>query len=222
MKVKNIAVILGGVLAALIANASPITYTAFTIADGKLGEWEFHNARVYLTFESDTNNVQLLQISGADIVLNSTGTARITVAGDGRKVRATFMPNQIFVSLDQGGTGDTHVLGRGVGFGSKWSYGIEPAYPLGIEDGTIDGGDPVAFGNGTISFGDLPIDLVQATQFSGRAWTCIGFPDRTCPKPVNALKTDRGDLLLYQRYQALDNGDVLNGGLFWAVPSTRK
>lgn len=221
MKVKSIVAVLGSALVSLIAHAGPITYTGFTISDGELGGWKFHNARIYLTFDSDTNNVQTMQISDADIVINSTGTARITVVGSGRRVTATFAPGQIFVSLDQGFTGDTHVLGRGVGFGSKWSYGLEPAYPLGIEDGTIDGGDPL-LSDGAISFADLPTDLVQATQFSGRAWTCIGFPDRTCLTPASALKTDRGDLFLYQRYQVQGGGDVLNGGLFWAVPSVRK
>jgi hypothetical protein len=40
--------------------AKPVTYTGFTITDGKLGSWSFHNARVYLTFQGDTNNVHLI------------------------------------------------------------------------------------------------------------------------------------------------------------------
>ena len=42
------------------AMAEPVTYTGFTITDGKLGNWSFHNARVYLTFKSDTKNVQFM------------------------------------------------------------------------------------------------------------------------------------------------------------------
>jgi hypothetical protein len=46
------------VVLASAALAEPIKYTAFTITDGQLGSWAFHNARVILTFVSDTNNVQ--------------------------------------------------------------------------------------------------------------------------------------------------------------------
>jgi len=48
-------------LAVCAAMAEPVTYTGFTITDGKLGNWAFHNARVYLTFKSDTKNVQFMQ-----------------------------------------------------------------------------------------------------------------------------------------------------------------
>ena len=38
-----------------------MTYTGFTITDGQLGNWQFHNARVYLTFKGDTNNARFIQ-----------------------------------------------------------------------------------------------------------------------------------------------------------------
>ena len=76
---------LGGALTGLAtrASAAPVTYTGFTITDGKLGPWEFHNARVYLTFQSDTRNVQFVQYP--DIVDPTKGTldAYINSTGEG-------------------------------------------------------------------------------------------------------------------------------------------
>jgi hypothetical protein len=93
--------------------------------------------------------------------------------------------------------------------------GVEPAYPLGVEDGTIDWGDAAT---PSIGLQVLPIDLTEGGGFSGRAWVCLGFPDQTCPAPTSAqaLHTDHGDLLLYQPYQDLFSGDMIEGGFFLA------
>jgi hypothetical protein len=210
-------------LLASAASAAPVTYTGFTITDGQIGNWVFHNARVYLTFQSDTNNVQSTTFPDpfggtVDIVFNPTGTAAVTIISGSKSVHATFAPNQIFVSLDLGNTGDIHVGGRGVGFGSFTSYGVEPAYPLGIEDGTIDWGDILAPGIASPALADLSTDLQTSTAFSGRSWSCVGFPD-TCTAP-NALHTDKGDLYLYTPYaiapSAGGGDDSLTGGSFLA------
>ncbi len=207
------------------ANAAPVTYTGFTITDGQLGRWHFHNARVILRFDGDTNNVQFLQIADpttpdnplADIALNMVGTASVTIVTADRSVRATFAPNQIFVSLDRGSIdGSVLVGGRGVGFGSFSATapgGVEVSYPLGIEDGTIDWGDSLLPSPG---LSGLPLDLQNSTGFSGRAWVCLGFPDQTCPTPTQGLHTDRGDLLLFQPYFNSLYGDPLIGGFFLA------
>ena len=49
-------------LTSSIAQGQPITYTGFVITDGQLGAWQFHNARVIFTFQSDTRYVQVLNI----------------------------------------------------------------------------------------------------------------------------------------------------------------
>jgi len=202
------------------ANAKPITYTAFTITDGQLGSWTFHNARVYLTFQGDTNNVQLLTFGDPftggtiDAWVNPTGKSSVTIVSGGRAVRATFAPNQIFVSLDLGNTGDVHVGGRGVGFGSFTPTGVEPTYPLGIEDGTIDWGDIVAPGIASPALATLSTDLQHSTAFSGRAWPCVGFLTG-CTAP-NALATDKGDLYLNMPYSLVNQGDSLSAGFFVA------
>jgi hypothetical protein len=180
---------------------------------------------VYLTFQSDTDNVQLLQepdpFGGTvDIALNQTGKASVTIVSGGRAVRANFAPNQIFVSLDLGNTGDVHVGGRGVGFGSFTSYGIEPSYPLGVEDGTIDWGDILDPGVASPELSNLSTDLMHTTAFSGRAWVCVGFSN-PCTAP-NALHTDHGDLYLYNPYSlgafasSTDGNDSLSAGFFMA------
>jgi hypothetical protein len=203
------------------ASARPITYTGFTITDGQLGSWTFHNARVYLTFQGDTSNVQFMQFPDSfnpggtiDAWINPTGKASVTIASGGRTVHATFAPNQIFVSLDLGNTGDVHVGGRGVGFGSYTSTGVEPTYPLGIEDGTIDWGDITDPGIASPALATLSTDLQHNTAFSGRAWPCVGFLNG-CSAP-NALLTDKGNLYLDLPYFANLPGDSLSGGFFIA------
>jgi hypothetical protein len=203
------------------AAAEPVTYTGFTITDGKLGTWEFHNARVYLTFQSDTGNVQFVQYPDIvdptqgtlDAYINSTGKASVTIISDGKVVHARFAPNQIFVSLDQGTTSNApHQGGRGVGFGSFSASapgGLEPAYPLGINEGTIHWGliDNEGFDSTSKPSPELvalSTDLSHDTGFSGGAWSCVGFPS-----PCGAatpLQTDKGDFYLYMPYWRT-NGD---------------
>lgn len=213
-------------MATVAANAEPITYTGFTIADGKIGTWEFHNARVYLKFESDTKNVQLLQLSvpgfdtPAAVAYNATGVARITIFADGKRVHATFAPNQIFVSADLGDAPGGSP--RGIGFGSLWPSGPNPTYPLGIQDGMIDAGDAIENGGPASALSDelaaQSPDLMHPTTFSGRAWICTDFlSPRDCPIPTDPLKTDRGDLFLYQKYIGGSVDDALTGGTFSAV-----
>jgi hypothetical protein len=214
---------LSAVLLASAAGAAPVTYSGFTITDGQLGTWAFHNARVYLTFHGDTNNVQFIQPpdpfnpgGSIDAYVNTVGTASVTIISGRKRVHATFAPNQILISLDLGNTGDPHVGGRGVGFSSFTSTGIEPAYPLGIEDGTIDWGDITPPGVASPALAALSTDLQHSTVYSGRGWSCVGFPD-TCTAP-NALQTDRGALLLYTPYSygapAGGGNDSLTAGFF--------
>jgi hypothetical protein len=206
--------------------AATITYTGFTITDGQLGSWHFHNARVFLTFVSDTMYVHTAVISNpqgdVSIEYNQTGIASITIVGDGKSVTATFDPNQIFISYD--------LTNGGVGFGSCLptcsvplpnSPNLQPAYPFGVSAGTVDG--PNAIGLGFDSSPEelnLSSDLMHDTGLSGRGWVCLNFanPDFTCPAPTVPLKTNKGDLYLFQPYQGepLATSKVLNGGLFFA------
>ncbi len=215
-----------GVLVTLLATpawAAPVTYTGFTITDGQLGNWVFHNARVYLTFRGDTRNVQFIQPAdplnpggSIDAYINQVGTASVTIVSGRKAIHARFAPNQILISLDLGNTGDVHVGGRGVGFSSFTSHGIEPAYPFGIEDGTIDYGDILSPGVASPALLGLSTDLQHTTAFAGRVWSCVGFPD-TCAA-ANPLQTDRGTLYLYTPYSlgtpAGGGNDSLSAGFF--------
>lgn len=206
------------------AAAKKVTYKGFTITDGKLGSWRFHNARVYLLFESDTEDVQFIQpyidpnnpqYGTADILINQTGKASAVIITDDRVVAANFAPNEIFVSLDLGDTVDAPHLGaRGVGFGSVTATGLEPAYPLGVEDGTVDWGDINQDNNDAVAspeLAQLPVDFVRRSGLSGRAWSCVSFPgDCTAANP---LQTDKGDLYLYSSYTTT-YGSPLSAGFF--------
>jgi hypothetical protein len=211
-------------LLATAAIAAPITYTAFTDTDGKIGSWSFHNARVYLTFHGDTSNVQTIDVPNifitgtmTEAVLNATGTASVTIITAQKTVHARFLPNQLFVSLDHGTLPGPFQGGRGVGFGmfsATAAGGIEPTYPLAFEDGTIDWGDALT---PSAAIQSLSTDLKHSTVFSGRALSCINFPaDLSCSAPAPALKTDKGDFFLYAPYLNVIAEDELNGGFFTA------
>jgi len=109
------------VLWAAVAGAAPVTYTGFTITDGQLGHWKFHNARVYLTFKGDTKDVQFAQVpvdptdptrGSVDAYIQQTGVASVTIFSGGKSVHATFAPNQILITSDLGATGDTRERDR--------------------------------------------------------------------------------------------------------------
>jgi hypothetical protein len=212
------------VLWAVAAGAAPVTYTGFTITDGHLGSWSFHNARVYLTFQGDTKDVQFIQplidptnpsFGTVDAWVLQTGVASVTIFSGGKRVHATFAPNQILITSDLGDTADMQHFGaRGMGFSSITPSGaLEPAYPLGIEDGTVDWGDiPENGGLESPDLDGLPVDLQESVALSGRAWSCVGFPNGcTTPYP---LHTDRGDLVLHSPYMTSDGFDTLAAGFF--------
>jgi hypothetical protein len=221
---------------ASVAAAKPITYIGFTIADGKLGNWNFHNARVYFVMEGDTNAVQAMEAPNpgdptdpVDVLVNPTGKASVTVISGSKVVHANFDSNQIFVSMDLGLKIDRpHVGGRGVGFGSYTPTGIEPVYPFGIQDGTVDWGDiPGDGGTASVGLQNLPASLSAETIFSGRAYACIGIfatngDVGTCP-PASALHTDKGDFYislphdLYIPNKAPQISDGLDAGFFLSM-----
>ena len=195
------------------ALAVPITYTGFTITDGKIGTNQFHNARVILTFVSDTSDVQLTTIQGQDIAYNPTGTARITIVGDNLNIQATIGPNQIFVSFDRSN--------GGVGFGSLAPDGsLHPAYPFAVDGWMVLGALPSgAFMQPSREEAALSTDLMHNTAFAGNGWNCQTFPlpvNTPCPRPTFALKTNEGDLYLYEPYEYPGTGRTINAGFFFA------
>lgn len=195
------------------ALAVPITYTGFTITGGKIGTHVFHNARVILTFVSDTSNVQLTTLLGTSVAYNPTGTTRITIVGDKLNIQATFAPKQIFVSLDR--------TNGGVGFGSFAADGsLQPVYPLGVGKWMVQGALPGgAYLLPSPEEASLSTDLRHNTSFAGVAWSCTAFPLRyglTCPLPTAPLKTNQGDLYLYEPYQYPGSARSINAGFFFA------
>jgi hypothetical protein len=230
------------------AALAPITYTGYTIASGQLGSWQFKDAQVYLSYTGDANDVQTGYVAGVFVAYNGpydlqqlctgpfvhTGTARVTIVSSDRTVHATFAPNQISVSADLGGLDPNNVDGypRGIGFGVCAPTGFEPAYPLGVQDGSIDQDNQ----GGSHQFSSQETaqnaDLTGPASFSGRAWTCFGFganpgSGATCSDTPPALTTDKGNFYLFQHYRlqfVVQNqtflDDTLTTGLFWATSGT--
>jgi hypothetical protein len=212
-------------IAMLLASSSalgePIKYTGFTITDGQLGTWKFHNARLVLTFESDTNNVQMLAKTcvGTNAAFNSTGVARVTIVDHEKVVTARLNPNQIFVSFDQDE--------GGVGFGSFGPgytapsctdpTSLQPAYPLGLHHGTMDGISHLYLGY-SANQEAFPVNLQGNVGFSGKGFTCVGIPEQDCEPATVPLITDHGDLFLLQPYTQTSSTDGTNdplGGAFF-------
>jgi hypothetical protein len=206
-------------LMSALVMGQPIKYTGFTITDGQLGSWYFHNARVILTFVSDTKYVHPNVQFPPDITANFNirGRAAITIVGDDKTVHATFDPNQIFISFDQGNDGIGFGLCRPNCFGLLSVPPVlpsvfQPVYPFGISQFDEYSGGA----------------LTHDTGGTGRSFSCLdfGMPDSAymshCPPSNVALKTDKGDLILYQMYQEENNSGEFkssNAGYFFADTS---
>jgi len=214
-------------LAASFAFAGSITYTGFTITDGQLGAWTFHNARVILTFGSDPNYVQTLTQAcvGTDAAFNSTGAARVTIIDHEKVVTARLAPNQLFVSFDQD-------FG-GVGIGSfnpgppfvpatcSNAASLQPAYPLGLHHGTMDSAGFTGDSSYSPNQQAFPDNLQGNVGFSGKGYVCDGIPQELCVASTAPLLTDHGYLFLAEPYQAYRNANLvsLNGAFFFQQTS---
>jgi hypothetical protein len=186
-----------------IAVAAPVVYTAFVVTDVSLGGQFYHNAEVTFTFSADTRDIKSFNVTAPDGVTGSgllvdKGRASVRIQTPDRSVRATFTPGQILVSLD--------LANGGVGFSSYIGpNGLEPAYPLGLDSGTVS----------SVS------NLTGPTNITGSGWSCIGFPPQASgnngdcfdPTPY-PLATDQGDFFIYNSYESYfaDGGVGPNGG----------
>lgn len=184
--------------------ATSVTYTAFVVTNVSLNGHMYNNAAVYLTFTGDTSNVTSFCFKAADcaqippfydVYQNAAGTATVRIVTGGRALHATFLPNQIVVSLDaaNGGAGFSAYVGTGS------SRHLEPAYPLGIDGSTVLFNTP---------------DLSTTGAWSGHAWSCIGFPpvegSGTCADPTAyPLQTDHGPFVMYMPYVSYYPAGVL-------------
>lgn len=209
------------VLACSSASATPISYQGFTVTNVSFAGKLLQNAELTITFKGDTDDIGTFSFSSNTIVPGCTqpqstdycglvkGAARIHIAVDGASYSATVLPGQIFVALDS--------VNNGVGFSSFIGpNGFEPAYPLGLDAGTVRLGD-----------------LTTAANVTGKAYSCIGFTPGTsysCTDPTQfPLQTDKGPLAIYQPYYMYNpgsglitwhyDGGSLNAGVFSVLPA---
>jgi hypothetical protein len=192
------------------AVAAPVVYTGFVVTDVSLGGHFYHNAAVTFTFTADTSDITPFNVTAKDGFSGSgslidKGRATVLIETPNASVRATFEPKQILVSLDSenGGVGFSAYIGPN---------GLEPAYPLGLDAGTVRS----------------MTDLTSPTNVTGTAWSCIGFPpgvsgnngDCFDPTPY-PLRTDHGNFFIHSPYESPfadgtlgPNGGTMNRAIF--------
>ena len=226
---KSVCGVLGlvSMLLAAVAAAgtqTPVKYTAMAVTDVKLGHRLYHRALVFLTFTGIVDNVQSFgpvyagpggdEASGQWLL---SGDATVRIVSGIEEITARFLPGQIVISYDWYNGG----IGFGAYVGTGASRHLEPAYPLAFDDccdGEIYHNSPTPDSKLTIS-----------GTWSGNAWSCVGFPvlagngNGHCSDPTDyPLATTRGDLVVYQPFNALnpddtiydDYGGSLNAGIF--------
>jgi len=231
----------GIVLAALLtglghARAEPITYSGFVLSDVKLNGHTYNGAQVYISFDADTSTALPFNDSTGYGYRNEVGTGRVKIVSGHHTISARFAPNQIYVFFD--------VANSSIGFGSNLSAGR--GYPLALtaleypgdpdgltENSTIGAVSDILRTRGaakskyTPATATLTTNLANETALSGPASSCVAFDPKTsiCSylTPI-ALKTDRGDFLLYEPYTVDDSANPaiaqphsVNWGIFWSA-----
>jgi hypothetical protein len=171
------------------AAASPVTYSGYVFTDVSLGGRKHHNAKVTISFAGNTADIHTFKVTqpggsatGSGFCIDR-GTATVEISAGEETMAAKFLPGQVFVSFD--------TLNMGIGFSSYIGPGgLEPAYPLAYDDGTVQ---------------YFTKDLSTPTNITGKAWSCIGYPPLYgtgfCTDPTAyPLKTNRGDFIIYNPY----------------------
>lgn len=218
------------------ACADPITYTGYVLSDVKIGRQLYRGAQVYLSFRADTSTALTFNDSTGYGYRNEVGTGRVTIVTGRETITARFAPNQVYVFFD--------VAHSSIGFGSYMTAGR--GYPLVVtaledhDDGLTENSsvgavadiirNPADMANYSSDVVALKTDLKNETALSGAVSSCVQFDvtTSTCSNfvPV-ALKTERGDLLLYEPFTVDDSvppvaaqRHSVNWGFFWSTKVT--
>jgi hypothetical protein len=194
--------------------ATPFVYEATVVTDVSLDGKFLHNAEVTISFSGDASTiVQVPNFNSDCFYWLPNGEGSVRIMSDGRHTIAHFAPGQLFASVDQ--------CNLGIGIGSYIGpRGFEPGYPIAFARGSA----------GNLSFTSNGDALRIASNSSGNAWSCVGFPptyigsngngDGFCADPTPyPLLTDRGKFFIYMPYTIPppfpDNyGATLNRGTF--------
>ncbi len=194
----------------VLASASPVTYTAYTVTDGTLGTWKFTDAEVWIVMETDTVDIQTICNfggTGVNAYYNSTGTTQVIISTPTATVRATVSPGQLAATMDKGRDPGCalNLETRGVGFGMfspLLPNGPYPTYPVGINWGTV--------WETSSNAADLSAEWIG----SGGSWTCVDFPTGSCPAATVPIRTSHGNLFLSQKAYSPGTGATNLGGTF--------
>jgi hypothetical protein len=184
-------------LAAGLASAAPMVYTATLVTDVKVGSTMYPKAAVAISFTGDTKDIEpvvftpqmaaaLGATAGAPVlssfcVANSNSGSANTYTGDGSNYFYYLTKGTTVISITRQGVtlnaklapGQVFVAldacNGGIGFGAfTGPLGLEVAYPVAFTFGTAM---TVA-----VEAGASADSLSTPTSMSGNAWTCIGYP----------------------------------------------
>jgi hypothetical protein len=210
-------IVLGSAFALCLAiaggtSAHPIVYKLYATTDGTIGGKAFADAKVVLSFFSDTDDAVTATENGVTVYRNDHGRADIAITQAGSTTVARIEPHQLFVRYDP-----TNAV---LGFGSVLASAVNNTYPLVLVCTTSS--TPCYFGSSNGNFGtiisaiadlnanpalvtrysqriqSLRLDLKGPTLLTGYSSACATAYSNTsgeCPTtaPV-AIKTDQGDL----------------------------
>ncbi|SDI38386.1 hypothetical protein SAMN04487926_1169 [Paraburkholderia steynii] len=208
-------IVIGAVLCgAGHALADPITYTGYVLSDVTLGGHYYSGAQVYISLESDTTTALPFSDSTGSGYRNEVGRGRVRIVAGRHIITARFEPNQIYAFFD--------VAHSSIGFGSYLTAGR--TYPLAVtamddQDGLVTNSSvgavsdimttPANAANYTQDTATLTTNLANETALSGAVSSV----------PSIALRTDRGDFVLYEPYTVnYGSGPYsVNWGFFWAT-----
>jgi hypothetical protein len=208
MPLTRIAAGAAALLAASLASAAPMVYSATVVTDVRVGSTMYNKAAVTITFTGDTKDITpvvftpqmaaaLGTTAGAPVLSQfcAPGSNSSNVyTGDGSNYFYYLTKGSTVVSVSSQGVtlnsklkpGQVFVAldacNGGIGFGAfTGPLGLEPAYPLAFTLGTAM--------TAAVSGGASNSPLATPGSMSGNAWSCIGYPPTgsgALPAPPNS------------------------------------
>jgi hypothetical protein len=214
------------------ASSGDITYNVFLVSDVSIGGRPFNNAKIHLSFSSDTSAVKPLSGTGPNGYVNEDGTARVVITKGSTTIRAKFDRHQIYVFFDPST--------RSVGFGS---YSGGRAYPVTLTQclcnspqlvgavSDIINSKGVDDNKYTAKTATLVTDLTNETVLADFASSCSpyaafdlanGFCSNLTALPPK-LTTDEGDFYIYEPYTQTQSSLPFsnNWAIFWSTFNPR-
>jgi len=211
---RNLAAGTLALVCSLSASATPVTYSAWTVADITLGANHYKHAEIHFSLTGDTNDLSAFDTGvvpdgqeGCGWQIQK-GIVSVRIVAGTKTITAHLRPGQVSVAHDS--------CNLGAGFVGYFPDGLQPGYPLVIDGGSVPYSNGGGVALGQPGFQAAPNYLGSNLTWSGHAWSCINFPPEQlwydayttgastaglgkCGDPsAYPLHTDKGDLIVYQ------------------------